>query len=117
MSGDVERSRHPWGWIGLCAVLALAAAGLALWAFSAQSELDDVRAELEQQRAATRAAQREERTFADEVEALRDRVQELEGELGGVLDELEERAGVEAEELQDSLEGALDDLEDAVGGS
>jgi chromosome segregation ATPase len=53
---EADVRRRPTAWIILSGVLALAAVGLAIWAFSAQSDADDAQARLDsQEQAATQA--------------------------------------------------------------
>jgi len=49
-------TKKPTGWIILSCVLALAAVGLGVWAFSAQSDADDAQAKLESAEQAVQAA-------------------------------------------------------------
>ena len=62
--------RRPTLWIGLTVLCALAAVGLGIWAFSAQSDADDAEAKLsaqQQQRCARVTAGRGRRRDAEEL--------------------------------------------------
>ena len=83
------------------------------WAFSAQAQLDDTRAELDRQRAVARQARAEEQ---DEIAALIRRVEGLENQVSDAVSELEQRARDDAGEVRDAVEGALDDLQEELGG-
>ena len=69
-SGGLPPSRgsQPTGWIALAAVLALAAIGLGIWAFTTRSDLDDAEATIERQR---RQIASEEQRAVRTQEALR----------------------------------------------
>ncbi len=62
------RRNQPIGWIALAAVLALAAIGLGIWAFTTRSDLDDAEATIERQR---RQLASEEQRAVRREEALR----------------------------------------------
>jgi chromosome segregation ATPase len=108
-STGTER-RRPTGWIVLCGVLAIAVVGLAIWAFSAQSDADDAQAKLEaQQIAATEAADAD-----PDAQQLFEQVANELGATGESLDEIEqelEQASArvdEAEQAREDAAGAID---------
>jgi hypothetical protein len=63
-----SRGNPPIGWIALAAILALAAIGLGIWAFTTRSDLDDAEATIERQR---RQIASEEQRAVRREEALR----------------------------------------------
>ena len=99
------KRRHPWHWIVPCVLLFLVAAGLAIWAFSLQSDLDNEKAhsaQVEQQAQATQ----------DDVQAVSDQVDELEQSLSTASDELSKSTDQAAQDAQ----AAITDVEDSVKG-
>jgi hypothetical protein len=87
-----EPRRRPWGWIAGCAILALVAVGVTIWALSTQSALDD-------QRDQTDAAQQEAAQATSQVNQITQDVNDA-------LDQ----AGQSAAVARDKLQGALADL-------
>jgi septal ring factor EnvC (AmiA/AmiB activator) len=99
------KRRHPWHWIIPCVLLLLVAAGLAVWALSLQSDLDDERAhsaQVEQQAQSTQ----------DDVQAVSDQVDDLEQSLTTASDELSKSTDQAAQDAQ----AAITDVEDSVKG-
>jgi hypothetical protein len=105
MSVTDRPSRTPWGWIAACAVLALVAAGLLIWAL-------ELRGDLDAQRAATRRAQQQARTANDRVDSLSSQLDKAEQVVAQVRRAL---AAVSAR-IGDSLGGVLDDLKRTLPG-
>src|SRR3954469_6162071 len=96
-----EPSAHrPWGWIAACAVMVLVAAGLALWALSLNSDLD-------QQRDETAKAQQQAAHAQQQADGLSSQVEDLTQGVNEAADELAQ-AGSDAKE---NAAGALADLE------
>jgi Skp family chaperone for outer membrane proteins len=111
--------RKPTIWIVLCGVLAIAAVGLGVWAFSAQSDADDAQAALEaQERAASAATPEPTPEPAPEVPAeaqqLFDQIADELGAAGDSLDDIEQEleqatATVEeAEQARTEASGVVD---------
>jgi ABC-type transporter Mla subunit MlaD len=111
--------RRPTVWIVLCGVLALAVVGLAIWAFSAQSDADDAQAQLDAQgRAAAAATPTPEPAQSVELDPeIQQQVDQLAEELGATGDAVEdieqqlEQAAAkvdEAEQARDDAAGAVD---------
>jgi hypothetical protein len=104
MTDDADRPTPerelPWGWIGVCGVLAVIAICLLIWGLGLQSDLDD-------QRAATRRAQEQARTAQDRVGAVSSRLDQAKRTLEDIKQALQAASGG----LQDSLGGVLEDLE------
>src|SRR5215213_7230063 len=78
------KRRHPWHWIVPCVLLLLVAAGLAIWALSLQSDLDDERAhsaQVEQQ------AQSAITDVEDSVKGLGDRAATAKDKLGKAIED------------------------------
>src|SRR5215207_965138 len=92
------RERHrPTGWIVLCGLLLLAVVGLAVWAFSAQSDADDAQAKLDAQQRAAAAATPEQEQEQEQAVQLDPETQQKLGQLaqelgatGESLDEIEQ---------------------------
>ena len=96
---------HAGLWIGACVLLLLIAAGLAIWALSLRSDLDDEKAhsaQVEQQAQATQ----------DDVQAVSDQVDELEQSLTTASTELSKSTDQAAQDAQ----AAVTDLEDSLKG-
>jgi flagellar basal body-associated protein FliL len=83
--------RRPTGWIVLCGVLVLAVVGLAIWAFSAQSDADDAQAQLDaQERAAAAATPTPEPAASVELDPeTQQQFDQLADELGATGDSLD----------------------------
>jgi septal ring factor EnvC (AmiA/AmiB activator) len=99
------KGRHPWHWIVPCVLLLLIAAGLAIWALSLKSDLDDERAhsaQVEQQAQATQ----------DDVQAVSDQVDDLEQSLTTASTELSQSQDQAAKDAQ----AAVTDLESSLKG-
>jgi septal ring factor EnvC (AmiA/AmiB activator) len=99
------KRRHPWHWIVPCVLLFLIAAGLAIWALSLQSDLDDERAhsaQVEQQAQSTQ----------DDVEAVSDQVDDLEQSLTTASSELSKST----DEAAQNAQTAISDVEDSLNG-
>jgi hypothetical protein len=110
VSTDEEKpKRRPTEWIIACGVLAVAAVGLAIWAFSAQSDADDAQAQLDAQEQAAAAA--------PPVDAeARQQLEQLAGELGVTgesIDAIEEQLEQAAAKVADA-EQAREDAGNAV---
>jgi Skp family chaperone for outer membrane proteins len=110
---EADARRRPTGWIVLAGVLALAVVGLAIWAFSAQSDADDAQATLDAQTSTTETTPQP--TEADaEAQQEFEQVQEDLGATTESLDQIEQdldqaAAKVdEAEQAQGEATGALD---------
>jgi hypothetical protein len=115
--GKPTGRRRPTGWIVTCGVLAIAVVGLAVWAFSAQSDADDASAALDaQKRAASAAAPTPEpaATVDPETQQQFDRLADELGAAGDSLDDVEqelEQASAkvdEAEQAREDAGGAID---------
>jgi uncharacterized protein HemX len=109
-----EAKKRPTALIVLCAVLALAVIGLAVWAFSAQSDADDAEAKLaEQQRAAAQATP-EPGGVSDEAEAAVEQVATELGVTDESIDDIQQqidaaKAKVDAAQVQrEQASGAVD---------
>jgi hypothetical protein len=61
------KHRRPWGWIAVCGVLLLVAAGFAIWAIGLQSDLDE-------QKAQTTQAQQQAKEASDSVDGLKNQL-------------------------------------------
>ncbi len=97
------KRRHPWIWIVASVLLLLVAAGLAIWALSLRSDIDDERAhsaQVEQQAQSTQA----------DVQAVSDQVDDLEQSLSTASDELSKSTDQAAQDA----EAAISDVEDSV---
>jgi septal ring factor EnvC (AmiA/AmiB activator) len=105
---DVKPRRRPIGWIIACGVLAVAAAGLAVWAFSAQSDADDAQEQLNAQEQAAAAAPAD----AEAQQQLEQLASEL-GATGESLDEIEQQLEQAAAKVQDA-EQAREDAGNAI---
>lgn len=114
--------RHrPTGWIVLCGLLLIAVVGLAVWAFSAQSDADDAQAKLDAQEQAAAAATPTPDTepaqpaeLDPETQQKFTQVAEDLGAAGGSLEQIEqalEQASAkvqDAEQLRADAEGVLE---------
>jgi chromosome segregation ATPase len=102
------KQRHPARrWIIATAVFAVAAIGLAVWAFSLQSDLDDKDAQL----AAQQKQIDDQQGVADRLrEAASGASQNLQGALGDLGDQLDEIQGT-AEATQQDAQKAIDEAE------
>jgi len=96
--------RRPTKWIIACGVLAVAAVGLAIWAFTAQSDADDAQAQLDAQ---------EQAAAAPPVDAeAQQQLEQLAGELGVTgesIDAIEqqlEQAAAKVADAEQAREGA-----------
>ena len=118
-----EGNKKPTGWIVLSCVLGLAAIGLAIWAFSANSDADDAEAALKKAEASAAATPTPTATAApqsNEVDpATQQEFEQVKEDLGaatGTLGDLEkdlDRASAavdEAEQARDDASGAVDGL-------
>lgn len=99
-----ETHRRPWGWIAACVLLVLVAGGLAIWALSLQSDLDD-------QRDQTAAAQQQAQQSNDQVSALSDQVDEMSQTISDASDRLSQAGSNAQEEAQQALDGLKANLE------
>ena len=97
------KKRHPWHWIVPCALLFLIAAGLAIWAFSLQGDLDDERAHSAQVEQEAQATQ-------DDVQAVTDQVDELTQSASAAADELSQST----DEAAQNAEAALTDIQESI---
>lgn len=110
-----ERGR-PTLWIGLTVLCALAAVGLAIWAFSAQSDADDAEAKLNAQQQESAPASPE----ADADAETQKRYDEAQAELGETtedVDQLEkelDQAVADAEKAEDARADAGNALDKAT---
>ena len=109
--------RRPTGWIIVCGVLAVAVAGLAVWAFSAQSDADDAQAALDAQERAASAATPTPEPAAAVDPAVQEQFDQLAAELGAtgesvdaIEQELEQAAAkvAEAEQARADADGVVD---------
>jgi peptidoglycan hydrolase CwlO-like protein len=99
-----ESARHPpWGWIGLCVLLAVVAAGLAIWALGLQGDLDDEREQSAQ-------AQQQLDEANDDVSSLSEQVDELRQSVSDVSDQI----GQAGADVQQNAQQALDDLRNNI---
>jgi len=101
-----ERHR-PTGWIVLSGLLLIAVVGLAVWAFSAQSDADDAQAKLDaQQRAAAQATPTPEPAQSAQLDPeTQQRFEQLADELGAAgesLDQIEQELEQAAAKVQDA---------------
>lgn len=99
VGGPPEKRSRPWGWIAACVVLLLVAGGFAVWAFGAQSDLDDQKAQTEQ-------AQQEAEQANDQIGALTDQLDDVTQAVDDAGDDLAQ-AGDEAGQ---SIDAALADI-------
>jgi hypothetical protein len=99
-----EQRRRPWGWIAVCAALALAVVGTTIWALSARSDLDH-------QREQTAAAQQQAEQAGNQVDKLSSQVDQLTQDVNDAIDQ----AGQAGAAAKDKLDGALADLKDRLG--
>jgi septal ring factor EnvC (AmiA/AmiB activator) len=102
---STTKRRHPWHWIVPCVLLLLIAGGLAIWALSLKSDLDDEQAhsaQVEQQAQSTQ----------DDVEAVSDQVDDLEQSLTTASTELSQST----DEAAQNAQAAINDVEDSVKG-
>jgi septal ring factor EnvC (AmiA/AmiB activator) len=99
------QGRHPWHWIVPCVLLLLIAAGLAIWALSLKSDLDDEKAHSAQVEQEAQATQ-------DDVQAVSDQVDELEQSLTTASTELSQSTDQAAQDAQ----AAVTDLENSLKG-
>ena len=115
-----ERHR-PTGWIVICGLLLVAVAGLAVWAFSAQSDADDAQAKLDAQERSAAAATPEPTTEPAQPAQLdaetQQKLEQLAEELGATGESVEqieqdlEQASAkvdDAEQAREDAEGVLD---------
>ncbi len=99
-----ESTRHrPWGWIGLCVLLAAVAAGLAIWGLGLQSDLDDEREQSAQ-------AQQQLDEANDEVTSLSEQVDNLRQSVSDVGDQIAQAGS----DVQQNAQQALDDLQSNI---
>src|SRR4051812_23932583 len=92
-----EPRRRPWGWIVVCALLAVVAVGVTIWALSLNSDLND-------QRDQTAAAQQQANKASSEVD-------QLTSDVNDALDQ----AGQAGAAAKDELQRALADLKAGLG--
>jgi uncharacterized protein HemX len=107
---DEERAKsRPTGWIVTAAVLAVIAVGLGIWAFSAQSDVDDAQATLDAQAQAADVDPATQQRFEDAKEQLGiagENVDQLNQELEEALANAEQ-----AEQARTDAAGAIDRAE------
>lgn len=125
---EAERHHRPTGWIVLSSVLALAVVGLAVWAFSAESDADDAEAALKAQTRARRtpsptpvataaqqpaeidpATQQEFEQVEEDLGATTESVDAIEQDLDQAAEKVDE-----AEQAKDDASGRLDGLKAEV---
>jgi hypothetical protein len=109
-----EARRRPTGLIVLCALLALAAVGFAVWAFSAQSDADDAEEKLAAQQQAAQAETAPEPTAAPDSggEAPDAADEELQSQLDALAAELG-TVGESVEDVQQQIDGAQERVDEA----
>ena len=113
-----EHSRRPW--IVISAILAVVAAGLAVWAFSAQSDADDAQAKLAAEARAASAATPEPTPESQPAEldpATQQEFDQVKEDLGAAtesIDEIEQQLedaaanAADAEQARDEASGAVE---------
>ena len=102
-AGPPPARHRPWGWIAVCVLLVLVAGGLAIWAFSLQSDLDDQRTE-------TAKANEQAQQANEQVSALSDQVDAISQTVSDASDQLSQ-AGADAQQnAQQALEGLKTDV-------
>ena len=98
-------ARHrPWGWIAACVLLVIAAGGLAIWAFSLQSDLDDQRAQTDQ-------AQQQAQQASEQVDSLSGQVDEISQTVDETSDQLAQSGADARQTAQEALDGLKTKLE------
>jgi uncharacterized protein YoxC len=97
------RKRHPWQWIVPCVLLLIVAIGLAIWAFSLQSDLDDERAHSAQVEQEAQATQ-------DDVQAVSDQVAELSQSLSSAAEDL----STSTDQAAQNAQAALTDVQNSI---
>jgi septal ring factor EnvC (AmiA/AmiB activator) len=117
---EADARRRPTGWIVLSGVLALAAVGLAIWAFSAQSDADDAQAQLDsQENAATQATSTPTPQPAEVDAETQQEFEQVQEDLGATtesLDQIEqdlEQAATSVEEAEQARADATNALDEA----
>ena len=97
--GDApEKRSRPWAWIVACVVLVLVAGGFAIWAFGAQSDLDD-------QKDQTAQAQQEAKQANDQVGALEDQLDDVTQAVDDAGDQIAQAGDEASDNLQTALDG------------
>ena len=99
------KRRHPWHWIVPCVLLLLIAGGLAIWALSLRSDLND-------ERAHSAKVEQEAQATQDDVQAVSAQVDDLEKSLTTASSELSKSTDQAAQNAQ----SAINDLETSVKG-
>jgi len=90
---------RPWGWITVCVLLVLVAAGLAIWALSLNSDLND-------QKDKTAAAQQQAESANSEIDQLSQQVDDITQSL--------QNAGSDAQQALEQLKSRFDDAKDKI---
>ena len=100
--------RHPWHWIVPCVLLLLIAAGLAIWALSLKSDLDDERAHSAQVEQQAQATQDDVQAVSDQVDGLEQSLATASGELSKSTDQAAKDAQAAITDVEDSVKGLSD---------
>ena len=102
------RHHRPWGWIAACVVLVLVAGGLAIWALSLSSDLDNQRDETEQ-------AQQKADQASQDVESLSGQIDEISQSVTDAGEQLSQAGSDAQQNAQSTLDGLKGKLESAKG--
>jgi peptidoglycan hydrolase CwlO-like protein len=102
-AGQAPGRHRPWGWISICVLLVLVAGGLAIWALSLQSDLDDQRAE-------TAKANEQAQQANEQVSALSDQVDAISQKISDASDQLSQAGADVQQNAQQALEGLNADV-------
>jgi septal ring factor EnvC (AmiA/AmiB activator) len=107
---------RPWGWITVCALLALVVGGLGIWAFSLRSDLDEQTDETAQVQQQADQANQEVESLSNEVDQISQTVSDAGDELSQAGDDAQQNveqslAGLETklDSLKGQIEKAIDD--------
>jgi septal ring factor EnvC (AmiA/AmiB activator) len=100
--------RHPWHWIVPCVLLLLIAGGLAIWALSLNSDLNDERAHSAQVEQEAQATQDDVKAVSDQVGDLEQSLITAAGELSSSTDQAAQKAQAAITDVEDSVKGLRD---------
>ena len=104
-SPQQPRKHRPWGWIAVCALLVIVAAGLGVWALGLQSDLDD-------QKGQTAQGQQDAEQASSQVSALQGQLDQISQGVSDASDQLA-HAGEDAQQhARDALTGLQERLAD-----
>ena len=99
---------HAGLWIGVCVLLLLIAAGLAIWALSLRSDLDDEKAHSAQVEQQAQATQDDVQAISDQVDGLEQSLTTASTELSQSQDQAAKDAQAAVTDLENSLKGVGD---------